>query len=215
MSNELEVEDKIADETMSEAEIVETKKEMMRYRANSLSYWLGFGAIGFSVLASFVCLNSFAPTTVLVILKILLNIIILLFGFLSCEKTKAYSEKSSIALIGIGGVCVLRIFWVPLQLLIYFNKFVPAQETLAKDATNKEASAIVAECRNYLGTTITDYYRGDKLSIHWLPANGNFRGILAMVLLACAAAMFIAAGVIGLIRSKKLSSYMSSLNQKN
>ena len=213
MSNELE--NKTAYEMTSDAEIVETKKEMMRYRANSLSYWLGFGAIGFSVFASFICLNSFAPVTILVVVKILLNILILLFGFLSCEKSKAYSEKASIALIGIGGVCALRIFWVPLQLLIYFNKFIPAQELLQKDPQNKEANATVSECMKYIGTTITDYYRGDSLSIHWLPANGNFRGILAMVLLACAAAMFIAAGVIGLIRSKRLSSYMSSLNQKN
>ena len=51
MSNELE--NKTAYEMTSDAEIVETKKEMMRYRANSFSYWLGFVAIGFSVFASF------------------------------------------------------------------------------------------------------------------------------------------------------------------
>lgn len=212
MSNELENNTSLG---MTEEEVIATKKEMMRYRANSLSYWLGFGAIGFSVFASFICLNSFAPKTVLVVVKILLNIIILLFGFLSCEKAKAYSKNSSIALIAIGGVCVLRIFWVPLQLMIYFNKFIPAQEDLLKDASNEEASKIVRECKDYLGQTITDYYQGDSLSVHWLPANGNFRAILAIVLLACAAALFISAGVIGLIRSKKLSSYMSSLNQKN
>ena len=74
MSNELE-NDLALD--MSPEELHKTKSEMMRYRSNSLSYWLGFGAIGFSVFGSFVCLNSFQPTTVLVILKILLNILYL------------------------------------------------------------------------------------------------------------------------------------------
>ena len=106
MSNELE-NDLALD--MSPEELHKTKSEMMRYRSNSLSYWLGFGAIGFSVFGSFVCLNSFQPTTVLVILKILLNIVILLFGFLSCEKAKAYSKQASISLICIGSVCALRI----------------------------------------------------------------------------------------------------------
>ena len=46
MSNELE-NDLALD--MSPEELHKTKSEMMRYRSNSLSYWLGFGAIGFSV----------------------------------------------------------------------------------------------------------------------------------------------------------------------
>ena len=109
MSNELE---KSASPFIEETELKQIKTEMMRYRANSLSYWLGFGAIIFSVFASFISLNSFQPNSVLVVVKILLNVVILLFGFLSCEKTKAYSKNSSIALIAIGGVCIARIFWV-------------------------------------------------------------------------------------------------------
>ena len=224
MSNELE-NDLALD--MSPEELHKTKSEMMRYRSHSLSYWLGFGAIGFSVFGSFVCLNSFQPTTVLVILKILLNIVILLFGFLSCEKAKAYSKQASISLICIGSVCALRILWVPLQIFIYFNKFLPAQEWLteadrlsssdpsyvvdaAKLASNQE---IVAECSKYLGSTITDYYSGNAGNINWLPANGNFRAILAIVLLSCAAVFFISAGLVGLIRSKRLENYMSSINK--
>ncbi|MDE6947257.1 MAG: hypothetical protein K2P14_08760 [Anaeroplasmataceae bacterium] len=212
MSNELE---KSASPFIEETELKQIKTEMMRYRANSLSYWLGFGAIIFSVFASFISLNSFQPNSVLVVVKILLNVVILLFGFLSCEKTKAYSKNSSIALIAIGGVCIARIFWVPLQIFIYFNKFIVANEALNNNANDQAAKDIINECAKYLGKPITDYYSGDRGAQHWLPADGNFRAILAIVLLSCAAALFISAGVYGYIRSVKLRNYMSSINQKN
>ena len=80
----------------------------------------------------------------------------------------------------------------------------------AKLASNQE---IVAECSKYLGSTITDYYSGNAGNINWLPANGNFRAILAIVLLSCAAVFFISAGLVGLIRSKRLENYMSSINK--
>ncbi len=226
MTNELENQ---ASLDMTPEEVRHIKSEMLRYRANSLTYWLGFGAIGFSIFGSFICLNSFQPTTVLVIVKILLNIVILLFGFLSCEKAKAYSKQASISLICIGSVCALRILWVPLQLMIYFNKFLPAQTWLndlqeklkenpnyAFDAGVQEAQQeIVNDCSNYLGATITDYYKGNAGNVNWLPADGNFRAIFAMVLFVCAALLFISAGVVGLVRSNKLSTYMESIRKKD
>lgn len=225
MTNELK---NSASLQMNPEEIQQTKKEMMRYRANSLSYWLGFGAIGFSIFGSFICLNSFQPNTVLVILKILMNIIILLFGFLSCEKAKAYSKQASISLICLGGACALRILWVPLQLMIYFNKFLPAQKWLnemqeaSKDpnfvvdqGVQAAQQEIVDNCSKYLGATITDYYKGNTGNVNWLPANGNFRAIFAIVLFVCAAILFICAGVVGYIRSNKLNSYMKSITKKD
>lgn len=168
------------------AELEKIKTEMMHYRGNGLSYKLAFLGIGCSVLAAFVCLNSFYPD-MLGFIKILMNIAILLFGFLCCEKVKAYSKEASIALCVIGGICVLRIFWVPLNLIVWYNRFMDPNATAE---TKNEAG-------KYLGKIIT----ANSSTINWLPKDGNFRGITAIVLLACAAAAFIASGVIGYFKS--------------
>lgn len=162
--------------------------EMMRYRVNSLSYKLGMFAIGFSILAAFISLNSLA-WNYSVIFKILLNIVLLLFGFLSIEKVKAYSLKSAYILVGFGVVCIARIFWCPLRLIIDYSAFL-------KDNTQVGS----------LGPVIT----GDYLTNAYLPMDGYFRGYAAIVLLACAAAFFIASGVIGIIRSKKYTAFIAT-----
>ena len=108
---------------MSDLEFGKNKVEMMRYRENSLSYKLGMAGIGCSVLACFFCLNAFNPKNVTTLLAIMLNIVVLLGGFLSVEKSKSYSMKGSIALIVFGGVCVARIFWIPLLLIIHYNAY--------------------------------------------------------------------------------------------
>lgn len=201
-----EMENKPSLNEMSDLEFGKNKLEMMRYRANGLSYMLGFGGIAFSVLAAFICLNSFNPNSVLAIIKILMNVFILLFGFLCCEKAKAYSRQGSIMLIGLGGVCILRIFWVPLQLMINFNKYITALD-------KGEGIETLNKYKNILGKTITSYYEGDN-SIRWLTANGNFRGIIAIIFLCIAAAFFITAGLVGVIRSKQLTTYLDSLKEE-
>lgn len=173
--------------------------EMMRYRNNGLSYKLGFGGIGFSILAAFICLNSFNPNSFLVIVKILMNIAILLFGFLSIEKAKAYSKQGSITLIVLGGINIARIFWVPLLLIIKYTGWLAAETSVEKD-----------EYAKYLGKTITDRSRN---YVNYLPQSGYFRGITAIVLLIVSAAFFIAAGVIGLKRAVKLENYMQTLKE--
>ncbi len=206
------------------AELTKIKTEMMHYRGNGLSYKLGFLGIGFSILGAFICLNSFYPD-MLGFLKILMNIAILLFGFLCCEKVKAYSKQAAITMCAIGGVCVLRIFWIPLNIMVWFNKFTDASTKLKdanaiissttatqdqKDAAQiivSESNKIISEAGKYIGKIITT----SDSTVNWLPQDGNFRSVLAMVLLACAAAAFIAAGVIGIIKSNR---YMASRNGK-
>lgn len=197
-----EMENKPSLNEMSDLEFDKNKLEMMRYRANGLSYMLGFIGIAFSVLAAFVSLNSFNPNSVLVIVKILLNVFILLFGFLCCEKSKAYSKNGSLVLIGLGGICIARIFWVPLQLIINYNKFMSALDKGESTAKYEEV----------LGKTITGFYKGDN-TVRWLTANGNFRGIITIVFLALAAVSFIFAGIIGAKRSVKLAGYLDSIKQ--
>lgn len=163
--------------------------EMMRYRTNSLSYKLGMLAILFSILAAFLVLNSLAWDFT-VIIKILMNIVILLFGFLSIEKVKAYSREYSIVLIGIGIVCGLRILWGPLTLIVDYAKYIDSGKTVS----------------GKLGPTIT----GSYLRNSYLWMNGYFRGITAMVLLGCAALCFILAGIIGIAKARKYANFMAT-----
>ena len=165
--------------------------QMLRYRTNSLSYKLGMGAILCSVLAAFISLNSLVWNAT-VIIKILGNIIILLFGFLSVERVKSYSKEYSYVLCGIGAVCFARIFWGPLQLMIWYAQY-------KADPTNPEIS-------NHLGPTVI----GDYKTQAYLTQDGNIRAIIAIVLLVMTTVLFVAAGVIGLIRAKKYAAYMAT-----
>lgn len=163
--------------------------EMLRYRTNSLSYIFGMLGIVCSMLAAFLVLNSLVWDFT-VIIKILMNIIILLFGFLSIEKVKAYSKEYSYVLIGIGAVCVARIFWGPLTLLIDYSKYLSSDKT----ETGK------------LGPTVV----GSFLRNNYLWQSGYFRGITSMVFLGAAAAFFILAGIIGIDKSVKYAKYIAT-----
>lgn len=209
-----DIENKTSLNGMSDLEFNKNKVEMTRYRANGLSYKLGFLAIVFSVLAAFMSLNSFQPNSVAVIGKIMLNIVILLGGFLFCEQAKNYSAKSSIGLIVMGGICIGRIFWIPLMLITKYNELVSAHKALnAPGADTAEIQEKIDKLSESLGTTITSEYTGG-FAVSWLPHSGTFRGIVAIVFLICAATAFIAAGVIGFQRSRRLSTYLESINVK-
>ena len=166
--------------------------EMMRYRTNSLSYKLGLLALLFSICAAFICMNS-VTWDATVTIKILGNILILLLGFLSVEKVKSYSSEYSFVMVGIGIVCIGRIVWLPLQLFIWYGKYL---------ANGKEATS---EIQQHLGQTILN-----PSTNSYLPADGYWRGTAAIILLVIAAVLFIGSGVIGLIKSKKYHEYMKT-----
>lgn len=188
-------------------------REMMRYRVNKTSSTLGLLAMVFSMLGAFICLNSMNPDNAQVIFIILLNVVILLGGFLASEKVKAYNIGGAYAQLIFGAVCIGRIFYIPLILVIKYNQFLSsltydeAQKTWG--VTNQEAYDASAK---YLGATIRSKYEGNVANA-FLPSSGNFRGIAAMVLFAIAALCFIAAGVIGYKRAKTLNAYMESIKQ--
>ena len=161
--------------------------EMMRYRANSSSYKYGMLAIVFSVLASFISLNSIKWTTFDVIVKILGNIVILLFGFLSVEKVKAYNKSYSYVLMAFGGICVGRIFWFPLMLISDYTAYLN---------NNLETGR--------LGATVV----GDPMANSYLPQSGYIRAIIAIVLLALSALFFIVSGIIAYKKSVRYHQYM-------
>ncbi len=191
---------------MSDLEYAKNDVEMMRYRSNGLSHKLGLLGMAFSTIGMFICLNSLKPNNIQVLLIVLMNIVIILGGFLACEKSKSYSAKGSIALSVFGAVCALRIFYVPIILIKQFNKY---------DAAYKAADRIAMnEAANYLDDTITSYYNGTYANA-FLSHSGNVRAVLAIICFALAAAGFIAAGVIGVMRSRKLSTYLDSIKEKN
>lgn len=161
--------------------------EMMRYRANSSSYKYGMLAIIFSVLASFISLNSIKWTTFDVIIKILGNIVILLFGFLSVEKVKAYNKSYSYVLMAFGGICVGRIFWFPLMLISDYTAYLN---------NNLETGR--------LGATVV----GDPMANSYLPQSGYIRAIIAIVLLSLSAIFFILSGIIAYKKSVRYHQYM-------
>jgi energy-coupling factor transporter transmembrane protein EcfT len=183
---------------MSDLEFDKNSVEMMRYRNNKLAYSLGLGGLAFGVLASFIILNSMAAITVQVILCIFLNIFMLLAGFLACERTKTYSRNGSIFLGVLGAINVLQIFWLPLTIITTYNKWDSITDVNEKSTYGREN----------VGAVITE---GGANSIHWLSTNGNFRGILAIVLLVISAAFYISAAVLGVMKSNKLNNYLDSL----
>lgn len=203
-----EQENKTSLNKMSDLEYTKNDTEMMRYRVNGLSYKLGLVAMITSLFAAFICLNSVEPRDYQTIIVILINVVILLGGFLSAEMVKNYNKKGAIAQMVFGAVCIGRIFWLPLNLIINYNTYVNLKG-LKKLTESQKASYDNAKAQ--LAKTILSKHEGTKYATAFLPADGNFRGIVAIVLLVLAAVAFIAAGIIGYKRAQKLSTYLESL----
>ena len=160
--------------------------EMLRYRSNSLSYKYGMLAIVFSILAAFISLNS-VKWDLAIIVKILGNIIILLFGFLSVEKVKAYNKKFSYVLMVFGVVCIARIFWCPLILIKDYAQFLANPEVTGR-----------------LGQTVV----GNAMMNSYLPQSGYTRAIIAIVLLVLSSISFLVAGITAYFKSVQYENYM-------
>lgn len=161
--------------------------EMLRYRANSLSYKYGMLAIVFSILAAFISLNSI-HWDVDVIVKILGNIVILLFGFLSIEKVKAYNKRFSYVLMAFGLVSIVRIFWCPLMLIRDYSNYLVDNNVVGR-----------------LGKTIVGV--GDYM-FAYLPQSGYVRAIIAIIFLVLSAISFLFSGITAYFKAKQYEEYM-------
>ncbi|MGM9969886.1 MAG: hypothetical protein ACI35S_05765 [Anaeroplasma sp.] len=214
-----EQENKTSLNKMSDLEYTKNDTEMMRYRVNGLSYKLGLFAMIFSLIAAFICLNTLKPVDFQIIIIILMNIILLLGGFLAAEKVKNYSKSGAFAQIVFGAVCIANIFYIPLKIIIAYGNYLNALALNVNDFESSEAfneayNKALNGADNILGATVTSKYSGTVANA-FLPSSGYFRGIAAIVLFALAAGCFIAAGVIGYKRSVKLTTYLDSLTEKN
>ena len=202
----------------SDLEYEKNSVEMMRYRNNGLSSKLGMGAMGFSILGAFICLNSVNPNNALTLVIILLNIVILLGGFLAAEKVKNYIKGGAIAQIVFGAFCIGRIFWVPLLLIINYNVYKGYLSGKITYDTEKYDKLInvpgYKAAESYLGASIKAYDEKRGFAYAYLTPNGNVRAVLAMIFFAAAGALFIAAGIIGYKRASKLHKYLASINVK-
>lgn len=188
---------------MSDLEYAKNDVEMMRYRVNSLSSKLGLLGMAASVLGAFICLNSFKPHDFQIFIIIMLNIVVLLGGFLACEKAKNYSKPGAIFQIIFGAVCIVRMFYVPIILINSYHdykKYASGTSKYKEAVKNLGASITAKDTSSYAHAFLTP--------------NGTARGIIAMIFFAIAGALFISAGVIGYLRSQKLTKYLNSINEK-
>ncbi len=194
---------------MSDLEYSKNDTEMMRYRVNGLSYKLGLVAMISSLLGAFICLNSIQPKDWQVIFIILINIVVLLGGFLAAEMVKNYNKKGAIAQLVFGAVCAARIFYIPLLLIKHYGNFV-ALHNVAELTDAQKLS--YNQSKGFLGKTIVESFSNKSMfAISFLPSDGNLRGIIAIVFFVISTICFIVAGIIGYKRAVKLSTYMASL----
>lgn len=213
--------------SMSEADYATMQLEKMRYFDNKTSHTLGYVGIVTSLLAMFFALNTMAPAYFLggvgTVLAILMNIFILLTGFLTVEKVKTYSIGYSKYMVCLGAMSVLRIFWYPLTTIRLYNQMI----TDIKSGDYSTYSAVVSKYTGQLGASIL---KGTPLDASgndcsknladfnhiatagFFSANGNIRGIVMIILLIISGAAFIAGGIIGYIKATKLKKYLESLN---
>lgn len=90
--------------------------EKMRYQSNTFGYWISLLALSCTIVYVFMILNIVKPDP-MVAVKIMMNIILFFVTFLGMEKVKNYSVKWSITMIVLGGIALLRILWMPLQVI--------------------------------------------------------------------------------------------------
>ena len=117
-----DIENKNSQKVMSDLEYAKNDTEMMRYRVNGLSYKLGLAAMICSLLGAFICLNSYSPRDFQVIMIIILNIIILLGGFMIWLGIIIILNNDSGILIAIG-IIVLIAALLDIGLAVKFISF--------------------------------------------------------------------------------------------
>lgn len=210
-----EQENKTSLTKLSPEEYEKNQVEMSRYRNNGLTYRLALLGMGTSLFACLIFLNSMTPSVHSFII-VMINIVVLLGGFLAAEKAKNYSLKGSIALSVAGGISIIRIVY-PVILMyysaIYDSNFAKASSSDAEVA--KKATAELDKAVKWVGKSITESYSSNKYAYAFLYHNGVFRAVFVMIFLGISAASFIVASVIGIKRSRKLTTYLESINQKD
>ncbi|MGM9971719.1 MAG: hypothetical protein ACI35W_04860 [Anaeroplasmataceae bacterium] len=194
--------------TIEIVDIENVRNEKLRYQKNTLAYLLGFLGIALTLIAAFIALNTYKLNS-LTIVKILMNVVIFLFGFLSCEKVKAYDKKYAYVLFGFAAVSILRIFWVPLQIMRHWGDYEKAVAA-ANAAGDAEAARKAAD--NALTYFYPQIINPTKQTKGYLAADGYLRATLCIIFLVGSAVAFAFAGYVGYSKARKLEKYLESIN---
>jgi hypothetical protein len=176
----------------------EIKTDIMRYKTNGISFWLCMLAIVFNVAMFLIIYTTKSCTSDYELgIDLLVNVIFLLAVFLTAEKTKAYNKTAGFCAIGLGVVEIIRIFWIPTK---YHNMWL---------VWNEEAKA-VTEALTAQGKTPEEI--ATSLPILSGLNNGQFTWCIILLVAACLS--LVAAGVVAIIKSNKLSAHLAKLEEK-
>lgn len=176
----------------------EIKTDIMRYKTNGASFWLCMLSIVFNVVMFLVIYTKKACTSDYELgMDLLVNVLFMLAAFLLAEKTKAYSKSAGFAAMGLGVLEILRIFWIPLK---YFNMY-------------REWNLKVQQITEKL---LAEGKTTEEIALY-LPSLSGLNGgqfTLCVVLLIAACLSLVAAGIIAVIKSNKLSAHLAKIEEK-
>ena len=107
------------------ANITDIKADRMRYTKNKASANLSYLAIVFNAIYFISVYNTDVGTffyNIEIGISVIINLLFMLFTFLSSEGVKAYDKKFSIVLIALGALQIIRIFGIPMDAYYTFVK---------------------------------------------------------------------------------------------
>ena len=113
------------------------------------------------------------------------------------EETKAYNKNAGFFAIGIGLVEILRIFWIPVK----YHKMWLAWS---------EETKLLTETLTAQGKTPEEI----ATSLPILSGLNNVQFTWCIILLVAACLSLIAAGIVAIIKSNKLSAHLAKLEEK-
>ena len=170
----------------------------MRYKPNGASFWLCMLAIIFNVAMFIIIYTTKSCTSDWQLgIDLLVNVIFMLAAFLTAEKTKAYKSSAGYVAMGLGAIEILRIFWIPLKyykMYLVWNEEVKVMtEKLISEGKTAEEIAILLPRISGLET-------------------GQFTWCIVLLVAACLA--LVAAGVIAILKSRKLKAHLAKLEER-
>ena len=176
----------------------EIKTDIMRYKNNGASFWLCMLAIVLNVAMFIIIYTTKSCTSDWQLgIDLLVNVIFMLAVFLTAEKTKAYKKTSGYVAIVLGAIEILRIFWIPMK---YFKMW---QAWSAEAAKVTEEMLSAGKTMEEIALYLPKISGLDSTSFTW-----------CVVLLAAACLALVAAGVIAILKSRKLSAHLAKLEER-
>ena len=159
--------------------------DVLRYKKNKLASTLALLGLVFNCLYFMVlyCISNREFYKILIGLSVVINLVVLLGGFLASEGVKNYKKSMAIVLLVIAAIQIARIFVYPVQILNFK----------------------VAEGSTFYGMTGAYYFGADLTT--------KSTSAILIVYLALSAACFVAAAVWGFIVSLRLENFNRQLEK--